>query len=291
MTSLIGKVLKNKSLPRNSEILKSTGNALKDFATNPVSFVRRGLRRDRIANQLYKNVTGQSRLQTTRDVLGKVGQGVYKGGGKDLAVNTGGFLGSKLGSVGGIPGQLAGDYVGARVTRRVLDEGETLQKAMKITNNPKFRSLPPRQKLQIIRKRVQGFRNSRKDDELFNDTAGWAIGNGSAIGLQKVGSQLPLQGGGVAIASLPSVRQGFNVARRIFNRGHNVGNAVKTGAVSTGRNLKKRLNPRRIVRRGLSREERMRKAINENLSYLPTIPNSIDFKRKTYFMVDLITYG
>ena len=72
MTSLIGKVLKNKSLPRNSEILKSTGNALKDFATNPVSFVRRGLRRDRIANQLYKNVTGQSRLQKKTPTFGGV---------------------------------------------------------------------------------------------------------------------------------------------------------------------------------------------------------------------------
>ena len=41
-----------------------------------------------------KSVTGKTRGQTVRQLGSAIAKGVYKGGGKDLAVNTGGFAGS-----------------------------------------------------------------------------------------------------------------------------------------------------------------------------------------------------
>ena len=77
---------------------------------NPKKAIKEGLARDKLAVNTIKSVTGKTRGQTVRQLGSAIAKGVYKGGGKDLAVNTGGFAGSVAGSGGGKLGQLAGDW-------------------------------------------------------------------------------------------------------------------------------------------------------------------------------------
>lgn len=109
-TTLLGRMLKNKALPGKKEILSSVGNAAKELLKNPKKAIKDGLTRDKLAVSAMKTVTGKTRGQTVRQLGSAIAKGVYKGGGKDLAVNTGGFAGSVAGSGGGKLGQLAGDW-------------------------------------------------------------------------------------------------------------------------------------------------------------------------------------
>lgn len=232
--------------------------------------------RDKLANSVMKSATGQTRGQTVKQLGGLAAKGIYKGGGKDLAVNVGGLTGSIAGSAGGKVGQLAGDWGGAAVTRKALDDTEALVRASKITKNSKFKSLPPTKKAELLRRKVVKEAKSNASGfkkELKQDSIGWAIGNSSADALKTAGSSVPLQGGMVAIGTVPSVYKGAKVAVRT--------KSATKGLLSTKRDLTKKLSVKRAIKRGFGREDRMRTSINNELQKLPTLPKGVNFSFST----------
>lgn len=271
-TTLIGRLLKNKTLPGKKEILKSAGNLAKDFIRNSKKAIQDGLARDRLANTAMKAVTGQTRGQATKQLVSSVAKGVYKGGGKDLAVNTGGLAGSLAGSAGGKLGSLAGDWGGAAIARKALDDTEAVVRASKITKSNRFKNLPANKKVELLRRKT--VKEAKKNapsfkKELKQDTIGWAIGNSSADTLSAAGSRVPLQGGMVAMGTVPSAFKGVRVAART--------KSSKLGALSAKRDLAKKLNLKRVVRKGWSREDIMRNSVNRELQKLPTLPQNVSF--------------
>lgn len=270
--TLIGRLLKSKALPGKKEILRSVGNLAKDTLKNPVKALRNGLARDRLANTAMRAATGKTRGQATKQLGSALAKGIYKGGGKDLAVNVGGAAGSIAGSAGGKVGQLAGDWGGAAVTRKALDDSEALIRASKITKSNRFKNqpLPTKAKLLVRRTLKEAKKNAPGyKKELKQDTTGWAIGNSSADALKSVGSSVPLQGGMVAMGSVPSVMKGTKVALRT--------KSAKKGLLSTKRSLQKKLSVKRAIKKGLSREDKMYRSVNNELSKLPTLPSGLSF--------------
>lgn len=288
MSSIIGRTLINRQLPGKREILGSIGRGVKSFIKNPIKATKQGIANDRAARGIYKAATGKTR----RHVVGAIAKGVYKGGGKDLAVNIGGAAGSAVGASGGKVGQLAGDWAGAAVTRKALDGTEALSKAARIRKNPAFQRQSPRVKAGIIAKRTKGYMKAGRKNfkkELKADTVGWGIGNSAAESLQSAGSKVPLQGGLIAMGTSGSAMKGLRVAKRVArnpNSGRTqierIGTGVRKGVLTTNRNIGRNLNPVRKIRKGFNREQRMRTSINNNLRQLPRVPAGVSFKRRTY---------
>ena len=271
-TTLIGRLLKNKALPGKKEILTSAGNLAKDFIKNPKKAFKAGLERDKLANTAMKAFTGKTRGQATKQLTSLVAKGFYKGGGKDLAVNTGGLAGSLVGSAGGKLGSLAGDWGGAAVARKALDDTEAVARASKMVKSNHFKNLPANKKVELLRRKT--VKEARKNapsfkKELKQDTIGWAIGNSSADSLKAAGSRVPLQGGIVAIGTVPSAFKGARVAVKTKN--------AKLGALSAKRDLAKKLNLKKAVKKAWGREDVMRSSINKELQKLPSLPQNVNF--------------
>lgn len=285
--SLMGETLINKKLPTRRRILQSAKNLSKDFIKNPIKTVREGIQNDRNANALYKGLTNRS---GRKEVL----KAIYKGGGKDLIVNTGGFAGSKIGAAigGGITskiGSLGGDWLGARITRRALNDTEAIIKANKIKSNPKFKQQSKNIQNNILRKRTIGYSKSinKKQSELANDTLGWGIGNASAETLQALGSKIPLQGGFTAMGTMNTTKKSINVGlrarRQALNRGSSnleaTGIGLRKGLLRNNRKLGQAIRPRNIINQGNIRENKMRNNINSHLQKLPNVPPNINLKQ------------
>jgi uncharacterized protein YcfJ len=223
----------------------------------------------------------------------ELAKAVYKGGGKDLAVNVGGLAGSKIGALagGGLiskAGQLGGDWAGARIARRILNDTEAVVKARKIRNNPAFQAQPKNIQNQILRKRSIGYSRSinKNQSELGNDTLGWGIGNSAAESLQKAGSNIPLQGGGVAIATMPTTMRSIKLGQRVARssrasgtgRLESAGIGFRKGLIRNNRRLGRNLAPRNVIRLGNQREDLARNRINAQLQQMPRLPVGTSFK-------------
>lgn len=283
MPSLIGQTLINRQLPGKRQILGAAKNLIKDAVKNPVKAFKEGLARDRLANRAYTAATGQTRGQATKAVVSAIGRGAYRGGGKDLLVNTGGLAGSIAGgNVGGKLGSLGGDWLGAAAARKALDHTEAVVAASKIRNNPKFRQQPLAVRTKILAKRARGFARAsdkRFGSELKQDTVGWGIGNASADALQAAGSHVPLQGGMTAMATVKPVMRGYGVSRRLAMRGLPLRRSAGAGALVTARGTARGLNPAPKIRRGWTRERRMYNSVNSELQRrLPSVPTGVNFK-------------
>jgi hypothetical protein len=270
--SLIGEVLLNRKLPSKGRILASIG---KDFLGNPAKAIKEGFARDRAAVKAYQAATGRGRLGALLPVV-KAG---YQGGGKDLIVNTGGYGGSVIGAnIGALPGALAGDYFGARIVRRGLEDLEAGYRGIKkARQSPDFISQSIPDKIRTVGKAIQEAR-PKKTPELTEDTVGWAIGNSAANALQSAGSHVPLQGGLVAMATGPSTVRAVKVGRRVKD--------ARKATVSGARHFyRTRIKPlrniggvRRIIKgtvdRGLARERKAYDKVNNELQrYLPDVKN------------------
>lgn len=290
MPSLIGKTLINRALPSKSEILKSAGRSIKSFLKNPIAATKAGLARDRNAVNTYRNLTGKTRKQVAGNLAKLIGKGVYKGGGKDLLVNTGGFAGSKIGASGGIAGSLAGDWAGAAGTRKVLDDVEATSKALRIRKNPAFQRQSPATKAKIIAKRARGYAKANTSGykkELKADTVGWGIGNTAAETLNKVPgiSGIPLKGAAVAMPSVKPVMKGAAVANRVA-RTPSVSKlrAARLGVTSVTRGIRRSINPISKIKSGLAREKKMYNSVNSQLQKLPKLPQGTNFRRNYFFL-------
>lgn len=284
MASLLGQVLINRSLPSKKRILQSAGNFLKDVKTKPIQTIRQGIANDRAAVNLMKAGTGMGRMKAVANVAPALAEGFYRGGGKDMLVNVGGVVGSSVGGQAGVTGALAGDWLGARVARKALDDGEAFGKALKIRTNPNFQKLPFQQKADIVRRRAQGFARGNIKNELLEDTTGWGIGNGAALGLSATGMNVPLQGAAVAMGTSNDVVRGIRSGNRFARRTGSALGGVRASAASTARGLRRRYS----VSRGLAKEQRMYDSVNNSLrNRLPQLPPGLDFaEATTYFLAD-----
>lgn len=283
MVSLIGEVLINRALPSRQRIAAGAGKFLKDVAKKPIQTIKTGIARDRAAVNLMRSSTGITRRQAVTNMFPALVEGAYKGGGKDLLVNTGGVVGSAVGGSGGVAGSLVGDWIGARVARKALDDTEAVGKALKIRSNPNFQKLSPMQRANIVRRRAQGFARGNLKNELLEDTTGWGIGNGAAMGLSSLGVGVPLKGAAVAIGTSDNAVKGINAGRRYVRRTGSVLGGVRASVVATGRGLRRKYS----VNRALGREQKMYDSVNDTLQRrLPQLPAGVDFNRSTSFLAD-----
>jgi hypothetical protein len=295
-STIIGRTLTNRQLPGKREILQSASNGIKSFVKNPIQAVKSGLARDKLAVQKWGYHTGQTRGQTAINLGKSIASGVYKGGGKDMLVNTGGLIGSIKGAaIGGKIGSLAGDWAGAATARKGLDDLEATRNAFKIRNNPNFQKQPLNVKARILSKRASGYAKANKkgfNSELKQDTIGWGIGNSSADVLATTAPSIPFKGAAVAMGTTKPVYKGFRVAKKIattntpkIGRVKALGTGITKGVTSTGRTLRRNLNPARAVKTGLNREKTMYNSVNNSLSKLPRVPAGVSFS-SSYLLCD-----
>lgn len=292
--SLAGKIMIDRRLPTKREIGGATKRFMGDLIRKPKRTIQEGIVRHKSAMAIYNRQTGLNKMQAARKVATNIGTGAYKGGGKDILVNTGGFLGSKAGAmVGGKPIELAGDWAGAAAARKGLDMGEAHIAANKIKNNPAFQRQSPQIQKQIIAKRSKGFSSKIAKNypkEVRGDTYGWGIGNAAAEGLTGAGVRFPFKGAAVASATAVPVRKGVHVARRVarsqsasMGKIQAAGTGVRMGIQSTVRNTGKRLkaaSPYRLATQGFARERKMTNSINSQLdARLPRLTPGTNFKK------------
>jgi hypothetical protein len=213
-----------------------------------------------------------------------------------MLVNTGGLIGSIKGAaIGGKIGSLAGDWAGAATARKGLDDLEATRNAFKIRNNPNFQKQPLNVKARILSKRASGYAKANKkgfNSELKQDTIGWGIGNSSADVLATTAPSIPFKGAAVAMGTTKPVYKGFRVAKKIattntpkIGRVKALGTGITKGVTSTGRTLRRNLNPARAVKTGLNREKTMYNSVNNSLSKLPRVPAGVSFS-SSYLLCD-----
>lgn len=132
---------------------------------------------------------------------------------KDAIVNTGGFVASKAGmAVAGPIGALAGDLVGALVTRKaVADSIATYSAHEKLKHQKAYQGLTRLQKLKALREKAIEEAHAQKErtqDESLGDTIGWGVGNASANAIASAVPALapiPFKGAVVAMATVPKL--------------------------------------------------------------------------------------
>ena len=264
----LGKLIP-KRVPSRAQIVGAVAKAIR----NPAKAVKDGLARDASAMavarangmtrggivksgavQLYKN-RGEIAKSAAKGVKSGV---VSLAKQKDLIVNTGGAIGSGIGgSMGGFPGKLAGDNIGAMVTRRAYDDivavGKGIRAAKQATGNRVTKiKAGIKQTLQEGRKNFTG-----KKKDYLDDQVGWAIGN-TVAETSPLG--IPFQGAGVAVRTVPSVSKGIvKIAK-----GAPIGQTVR----ETGKEILDKNNVPKMIRRGNARERLVRRKINRKLGEL-----------------------
>ena len=249
-SNLLNETLINRRLPSRQRIAESAGRMAKDLLSNPISTVKQGLQRDYAANQLATRL-GSSRLKITKSVISS-----FKDPIKDLAVNIGGFAGSvALGSMG-LPSRLVGDFGGAFITRRAIDDIQTTREVFK-----ELKGLNSWREQNLLGKTTSlvnttGQRIIDKYNQvpmpLLDDTVGWAVGNTVAESLPL---PLPLKGAGVALAYAPTLTNGV---RELMS-----GTPLNQVAFNTRKALKERTN--QVFKQGSTRELAARQKFNNQL--------------------------
>lgn len=269
LSPALGRLLIPKQVPSRAQIAGAVGKVVR----NPVKAVKDGLARDAAAMNVAKASgmtrgglvkSGAVQLYKNRGEIAKaVGRGVKSGvvslaKQKDLIVNTGGAIGSGIGgSMGGLPGKLAGDNLGAMVTRRAYDDiaavGKGVRAAKQAAGNRVAKiKAGVKATLQEGRKNFAG-----KKKDYFDDQVGWAIGNTVA---EASPFRIPLQGGAVAIRTVPSVSKGIiKIAK---------GAPIKQTIKETGQEILDKNNVPKMIKRGNARERLVRRKINRKLGEL-----------------------
>lgn len=131
LINLAIKILNEEKLPSRKELLKEISSQIQYFAKNPTQYIQRAKNREEIANELYEVLTGNkapSKAQIYQGIFKELSE-LNTEQRKDLAVNTGGFIGSIWGSSLGLPGQLAGDLIGALIIRKAIDDIGAIKEA------------------------------------------------------------------------------------------------------------------------------------------------------------------
>lgn len=249
-SNLLNETLINKRIPSRQRIAESAGRMAKDLLSNPIATVKQGLQRDYAANQLAARL-GSGRSKITKSVISSFKEPI-----KDLAVNIGGFAGSMaLGSMG-LPAQLAGDFGGAFITRRAIDDIQTTREVFK-----ELKGMDSWRKRNLLDKATSlvNTTSQRIIDKynqtpmpLLDDTVGWAVGNSVA---ELLPLPVPLKGAGVALAYAPTLTNGV---RELMS-----GTPLNQVASNTKKALDKRT--KELFKPGSTRELAARQKFNSQL--------------------------
>jgi hypothetical protein len=246
-----------RTLPKPSVLKRSVGQLGLTALRNPrqaiqtvkqtVPYVRQ------VAGQMGYTLPGMAR-RATRYVTNSTKPLV-----KDLAVNTGGYVGSRVGyKTGGVPGSLAGDYLGAYVTRRGIDDtGSLIRNTRRAFRSPTYRGQGLGTRLRGIQQRVtnNAMRRYVNNDDLLGDATGYAIGN--TIANAADGVPIPLKGGLTAMATNDIAVKGVKELGQ--------GQPLNTVLGNTGRRLYNRFNPSYQIKKGLARERLAFQRVNRKL--------------------------
>lgn len=219
------------------------------------------------------NSSGNNR----RSIIGRAKDAAQSSKAKDLAINAGGVIGGFAGgSAAGPVGALAGDNVGAVVTRRLVNKGYADVRAAS-----RAKSGETRQQIQNRAKKTRKAieRLDRRNNENIKDQAGWAIGNAAAEGLSRAGLGIPGQGGAVAMRTMGSVTK--NIAD-VLKKKKNPRQAIK----DAGQEIVENNNPltawnrtKKTRRRGAARERLFRRKLNKQVQ---TYQGQEDFSEYRY---------
>jgi hypothetical protein len=184
------------AIPSRTKIASELGRITGGFIKNPVKAIKEGVQREKLMREYLTSKTGVE----LPSKLSLVGQGMKKGAGKlknyttdylsdpakakDLAVNTSGYIGSKIGAVGGLPGQLAGDFLGAATMRKALVDVDATKNALrKLRTTQAFKEASKLDKIkQLQGASIHELKLMQQDIKATykDDIAGWAVGNSFA---------------------------------------------------------------------------------------------------------------
>jgi len=239
---LAGQVASQRKLPKRVEMLGTVLRHPKGFA------------------KTLKAVDSQSvALNKARTGLGRWGQAKSAGKralktdtAKDLAVNTGGLVGSIAGGAAAGPlGALAGDNIGAVATRRVVNRRFAIARV-------KTRLGPTATRAEIAAKTKRTTKALERLDKRkganLSDQVGWGVGN--AVALATPGVNVPLRGGLVATRTVPQISRN---AKAVIKGQKGVVQGVRDAASEIARDN----NVKRIVRRGNARERLFRQKFDK----------------------------
>lgn len=268
VTNLAKKTIDTAELPTNKELLVVGREIAKDFVRNPVKAIKEGRERELLVKGLIKASTGKTLPTNTQLIKEGFSNGIdaikkNEELQKDLIVNTGGVIGSTIGSVAGLPGQLAGDLIGAATVRKAVTDITVTKNAItKARTDAVFNSLSSFDKFKKVReislKELKDLAEQGKlTDDIIADTSGWAVGNTiaeSAKGLVP----LPFKGAVGASVTVPD----FVKAGRRIRAGENTRTVVKETANEV------LLKPVKMYQRGKAREAALRDKLNSKLKQI-----------------------
>ena len=190
------------SRPRDASLI---GKGLLYGIKNPTKALKEGLEREQVLLKAISTATGKevSRGSMVKDGLRDMSLSLDNilsdpETRKEMIVNVGGFTGSQVGALTGVPGVgLAGDYVGSRVTRRAFDDKKLLSDVMEsLQSTPAYNEANRLEKIGQIFTETKRLKASQADKikaDKYGDVAGWAVGNFAASATESV-LPIPLRG-------------------------------------------------------------------------------------------------
>lgn len=221
------------SLKKTSPIVLSIG---KEAIKNPVKALKTGIKNDKVARQLAGNISRKSLVKSGIKKLAT---------NKDLAVNTGGYLGSKIGktaTLGNPIGGYAGDLGGALLTRKTIDDISATKQVLKAKGGIKKALSTPIDTVKQLRRRAKEISSPKL--EYAKDGIGWAIGNTAAdTVLSPTG--IPLRG---AAAAGLGMRPAIKAIKRL-KKGKGVKNTLVQGSKDVKRAIPSRI---RLLRKNIN---------------------------------------
>ena len=242
--SLMGETLLTKKIPSRTRLLGGIKNAAQNLIKNPRKTIREGLLKDKAANETWTRATGLGRKATTGKLVKAVGNGM-KPVVKTLAVNTGKAIGGSVGNVGGLPGRVAGDWLGAYTVRRGINDAAATGKAIKKYAGKEMN--PVRKVQKISKASVNNSRQGLKREKFkyLDDSVGQGIGRsvGETAALHPVTASASLSG--AAAVTMPSTAPVSKGLLHTYKRRPQVGlkQAGKEGLRLTRRRLKRAFTP------------------------------------------------
>jgi len=248
--NILSRTLQNQELPSNQELLQGLKNYATDFAKDPAGAWQRGWQRDAAANRIA-NMAGYTRQGLVSSAINE-----YKDPIKDLVVNIGGMAGSSFGT--DLPTQLAGDWAGAYLARRSIDDTAALVQGIHgSVTSPEWQASNLFDKAKSIHDNVVDHVINNNiynlGNDVYNDTIGWGIGNG--VAQATTFAPIPLRGATVALGYGQDVGTAFKRAMQ----GDNLGQVIP----ETFQQMANK--PTQFINNGLTREADMRDRINTGL--------------------------
>lgn len=268
MAQMAVKTMATEQIPSRQEISKLAGTAVAEFWRNPIKFTRQASQRERLVMNALEEAgfempefsgmswDGMEKISKAATDYAVNNSAVLE----DLAVNTAGFVSSKVGAATAGPvGALAGDLGGALVVRKGIDDTKVLLKVSKsLADDEAFKKANALQKAGIIHKRSKAELAAMKEAREQNfaaDVTGWAIGNTAAEALNALGVGIPLKGAAVAMPTTPEVVAGYNRLKAGEDRVQVFKDVVRNIASI----------PKKAINAGNERERKAREKLNAKI--------------------------